>query len=189
MSLRKITAAKVFFITISVYRHIDFFTRREYSEFLLEWIRLYQSEYGLVVYDWVIMPNHLHLIVSSKETDIHSLITDFKSSSELQFLEMIEKGKDDYRRSWFLELFRTAHKQKIFWRGNFHCQGIYVMSYYLNQQQKIYRDPVRQWIVFQEKDYVLSSCYYKGKAGTMGQLPIEEVSSDLFQEERVEING
>ena len=37
-----------------------------------------QENKGLVIYAWCIMSNHLHLIISSKESNVSDVLGDFK---------------------------------------------------------------------------------------------------------------
>ncbi|WP_431844486.1 transposase [Pedobacter superstes] len=55
------------FITCTVHQWTDVFTRNEYIEILLDSIRFCQSSKGLQVYTWVIMSNHIHMIVNSNK--------------------------------------------------------------------------------------------------------------------------
>ena len=66
------------FITITVHQWVDVFTRAEYVDIFLDSIRFCQREKGLKVYAWVIMTNHVHLIVSSDASPLSDIIRDLK---------------------------------------------------------------------------------------------------------------
>ena len=53
------------FITFAVVGWVDVFTRREYAEFLLENLAYCRKNKGLRIYEFVIMPNHVHLIAAA----------------------------------------------------------------------------------------------------------------------------
>ena len=53
------------FITFAVVGWVDVFTRREYAEFLLQNLAYCRKNKGLRLYEFVIMPNHLHLIAAA----------------------------------------------------------------------------------------------------------------------------
>ncbi len=55
----------LYFVTFTVHQWVDVFTRREYKDIVLDSIRFCQKEKGLLVYGWVIMSNHIHMIISS----------------------------------------------------------------------------------------------------------------------------
>ena len=151
-------APKVYYVTLSVFRYIDVFTRRDYIEMIVESLKLYQEEYGLIIYDWIIMTNHLHLICKSEKVGIKPLLKDFKQFTTIQMLDAIKRDSFDLRKEWLLESLRTNTKEEIFWRWNFSAQAIYYMSFYQVKQSAMYKDPVRAGIVDDERNYLYSSC-------------------------------
>ena len=54
------------FVTFTVIRWIDVFTRREYKDILVESLKFCMEKKGLELYAWVIMSNHVHLIIGAK---------------------------------------------------------------------------------------------------------------------------
>jgi len=52
----------LYYVTFAVVSWVDVFTRKEYSDILIESLRYCQQEKGLVIYGWCIMSNHVHLI-------------------------------------------------------------------------------------------------------------------------------
>ena len=69
----------VYFITCTVTQWVDVFTRREYADIIVDSLRHCQSGKGLEILAWVIMSNHIHLIVSCKEGNkLSDIIRDFK---------------------------------------------------------------------------------------------------------------
>jgi REP element-mobilizing transposase RayT len=53
------------FVTFTVVGWVDVFSRQCYKEILLESLRYCQTNKGLDLHAWVIMTNHLHMIMSS----------------------------------------------------------------------------------------------------------------------------
>ncbi|MCD7935249.1 MAG: transposase, partial [Tannerellaceae bacterium] len=58
---------ELYFVTTTVVDWIDIFTRPQYKYIIIEFLKYCQQHKGLVIYAWVLMTNHLHLIISSKE--------------------------------------------------------------------------------------------------------------------------
>jgi REP element-mobilizing transposase RayT len=52
------------FVTITVVDWVDVFIRKEYKELIIESLHFCQKDKGLLVFCYVIMSNHLHLIYS-----------------------------------------------------------------------------------------------------------------------------
>ncbi len=67
----------LYFITSTVHQWVDVFTRKDYIDILLDSLRFCQQEKGLKIYAWVIMTNHIHLIVQSDKVPLSDIIRDF----------------------------------------------------------------------------------------------------------------
>ena len=69
----------VHFVTCAVVQWIDISTRSTYVEIVVDSLNFCAKEKGLLVHAWVLMPNHLHLIVSAKDGQVLSdILRDFK---------------------------------------------------------------------------------------------------------------
>lgn len=68
----------IHFVTFTVHQWVDVFSRQCYTDDILESLRYCQEEKGLEVFSWVIMSNHLHLIVRAKNENLSDIIRDFK---------------------------------------------------------------------------------------------------------------
>jgi REP element-mobilizing transposase RayT len=66
-------------LTFTVIHWIDVFTREAYKEIIVESLRYCTEHKGLSLHAWVIMPNHIHLIASTREDFlIPDFVRDFK---------------------------------------------------------------------------------------------------------------
>jgi REP element-mobilizing transposase RayT len=91
-------------------RHgVDIFTRSVYADLVIESLNFYKREKGLCVHAWVLMPNHLHAILSAKDGFILSdILRDFKKFTAGKILKELEKSTIESRKSWMLWLFKSA---------------------------------------------------------------------------------
>lgn len=55
----------VYFLTFTVVGWVDVFVRSAYKQLVMDALRFYQDKDGLQVYAFVLMTNHMHLIVRS----------------------------------------------------------------------------------------------------------------------------
>jgi REP element-mobilizing transposase RayT len=69
---------QVYFCTFQVVGWVDIFTRREYRDFMLDSFRYCRQEKGLELFSYVIMSNHVHVIVRSKTGALSDTIRDLK---------------------------------------------------------------------------------------------------------------
>ncbi len=67
----------LFFATLTVVEWIDVFTRIEYAEFLLNQLIFCQKHKGLEIYEYDLMPSHLHLIAACNVNSLSNILRDF----------------------------------------------------------------------------------------------------------------
>ena len=144
-----------YFITCTVHQWVDVFTRKEYVEILLDSLRFCQRQKGLKIYAWVIMTNHIHLIVSS-EGELSNIIRDFKKYTATQIFKAIECNVQESRGRWMLWLLRKD-KKVWFWEEGYHGEEIQTQQFYQSKIDYIHMNPVRSGFVEKEEDYLLSS--------------------------------
>ncbi|HQO32299.1 MAG TPA: transposase, partial [Chitinophagales bacterium] len=77
------------FVTFTVVGWIDVFSRECYKEEMLESLRFCIRNKGLEVHAWVIMTNHVHLIVSTDKNRISDIVRDIKKYTSRQIIELI----------------------------------------------------------------------------------------------------
>ena len=81
---------KLYFITMQVVEWIDVFTRENYRKIIVENLEYCIKNKGLEIYAWVIMSNHIHLLLKSSTDNISGIIRDFKSYTSKVILEEIK---------------------------------------------------------------------------------------------------
>ena len=71
------------FITITVVDWVDLFTRKAICDIVLSNLAFYRNNKGLKIFAYVIMSNHIHLIVrAAEEPELSTIIRDFKYSTK-----------------------------------------------------------------------------------------------------------
>ncbi|WP_298950725.1 transposase [uncultured Nonlabens sp.] len=104
---------------------IDLFTRDRYVHVVEDSINHCIKEKGLLVYAYVIMPSHLHMIVGTKGQPINEIIRDLKKSTAKKIIDTINEPGES-RKDWLLETFSfLANKSKRHtnykvWKDGFH---------------------------------------------------------------------
>jgi len=78
------------FITATVVDWIDVFTRKTYRYTVIECLDYCITHKAMVLYGYVIMSNHIHLIVQSGDGKLSDLIRDFKKFIATKILEKIQ---------------------------------------------------------------------------------------------------
>src|SRR5947207_1352840 len=122
----------IYYLTFATIEWVDAFTRRRYSEIVLESIAHCQREKGLNIHAWCIMSNHIHLIASSRsETNtLSDILRDFKKFTSNKILKSISNEPGESRRNWMLWIFGVAGRKNSnntnyqFWRQDNHPEEI-----------------------------------------------------------------
>src|SRR3989304_9763096 len=80
----------LFFVTTTVQNFVKIFTDVRYCQVIIDNLNFYIRKYGFKLMAYVIMPEHLHLIVLTKvDTSISSFMRDFKKYTSVQIKRML----------------------------------------------------------------------------------------------------
>ncbi len=160
---RKTYEGNTYFITLTVVDWVDIFSRREYSEVIIESLGFSQKNKGLEIYSYVIMTNHLHLIVSREKGKIGDWVRDFKTFTSKKIVELILSNHQESRKEWLKFLFKF-HAKKInklngysLWKEGY-CPIVIDSNEILQQKlDYIHDNPVRAGFVNNPEEWRLSS--------------------------------
>lgn len=150
------------FITATVVDWIDVFSRKAYRDQVIDCINYCVKNKGMIVYGYVIMTNHIHMIIQSESGKLSDLIRDFKKFTAKTILDKI-KNEPESRRIWMLERFRLAtkshHRNKNFqfWQYGNHPEEIFTNEFMWSKLNYIHLNPVRAGFVEKASHYIYSS--------------------------------
>ena len=165
----------IYFVTCTIVYWIDLFTRKEYMHIIIDTLKKYQEKRSLIIHAFCIMPSHIHLIISSKDSNesLGGVMRDFKKLSNKKILEEI-KIINESRKEWLLRAFQKAGNKlkriksnKMWQDGN---RPIELDNNFILQQKLdyIHNNPVEAEIVEEAVDYKYSSA--KEYSGTKRRL-------------------
>ena len=81
---------KAYYITMTVVGWIDIFTRKNHRDGIIDSLKYCQNEKGLIIYAYVIMSNHIHMVVDSNGLfTLKEIIRDFKKFTSKKILEQL----------------------------------------------------------------------------------------------------
>lgn len=86
----------MYFVTCTIVYWIDLFTRKEYNHIITDTLKTYQAKRSLIINAFCIMPSHIHLIISSKDTteSLGGILRDFKKISNKKIAEEIKSSNE-----------------------------------------------------------------------------------------------
>jgi putative transposase len=161
-----------YFVTLTVIDWIDIFTRKDYKIIIVDSLNFCIKNKGLEIYAWVIMSNHLHLLVRAKEGFYLShILRDFKKFTSKAIvktaMEIAESRKDWLLDKFAFEAKRTGRaKNYKLWMDSNHAICLENSTWTMQRLNYIHQNPVRQMIVANPEDYIFSSAVsYAGGKG------------------------
>lgn len=153
---------KAHFITATVVDWIDVFTRQRYNDIVIDSLKYCRRNKGMILYGYVIMSSHIHLIIQSSDGKLSDLVRDFKKFTAKNILESIQ-NEPESRREWMLERFKKAtethsrNKKYQFWQYGNHAEEIFSNSFLWSKLDYIHMNPVKAGIVEKAREYRYSS--------------------------------
>jgi len=141
---------------------------------------------GMILYGYVIMTNHIHLIIQSKDGALSDVLRDFKKFTATWILDLLQNSPES-RREWILERLHkatfshTRNKNYQVWQAGNHAKEIYSEKFLWSKLDYIHLNPVRSGFVARASDYVYSSAsnYIHGngvlKEVTLADNPVADV--------------
>lgn len=164
------------FITCTLVDWVDLFTRPVYAEIIIDSLKFCQKNKGLKVHAYVIMPSHLHLMVSSEEQKLSGIIRDFKQFTSKRIWKAIGLVPES-RREWLSQLFKGAAQKNAkikhaqIWLPGNHAKFCYSRPFTKQKLDYTHQNPVKARMVYQASHYVWFSA--QDYAGSQGPLKVD----------------
>ncbi len=172
-----------YYITATVVDWIDIFTRQTYRDSIIESLDYCIKNKGMILYGYVIMSNHIHLIIQSEDGKLSDLIRDFKKFTAKNILDKIQAVPES-RKEWMLERFKlaaekhTRNKNYQFWQYGNHAEEIYSNKFMWSKLDYIHLNPVRAGLVEKASHYIYSSA--SNYINDSGLLKIEKADNPII---------
>jgi REP element-mobilizing transposase RayT len=151
------------FITNSVLNQTYVFHRRKYAEIVMSSLRYCVEHQWFELHAYVLMPNHIHVILRAKENHtVEQILRDFKKFTAQQvLLTMRETDTEMLSRFWV-----GTRKQKYeFWEDNADIKNIVSAAFLIQKAEYMHRNPLRAaWAdslgITEPQDYEYSSARF-----------------------------
>ena len=170
----------LYFLSTAVVDWVDVFSRKEYKDLVIESLKYCTENKGLVVYGYVIMSNHIHLIIGRRRNadSFSAIIRDFKKYTAMNIIKAIRENPAESRKEWLLEMFERAGEANgnnvrfQFWQQDNH--SIELEGNWIDQKlEYVHNNPVEAGLVREPEDYRYSSASnYAGIGGEMKVISV-----------------
>lgn len=154
-----------YFVTLTVVDWIDVFIRPEYGHIVFESLEFCRKNKALEIFEYGLMPSHLHMIMRRRHGMLSDVLRDFKSFTAKQLLAAIAGNDQESRREWMMRMFREHGRRSaqntdlMFWQKTSHPELIQTPAFYLQKARYIRNNPVVLGIVTEPEHYAWSSAH------------------------------
>ncbi len=154
------------FITFSCYKRLPLLAERDgYKEFELE-LELLRKRYRFVVAGYVLMPEHVHLLLSEPRASSLSVV--------LQVLKQRTSAK------------LKPHNAAQFWQRRYYDFNVWAHEKRIEKLRYMHRNPVHRGLVSTPEEWQWSSFRHYA-TGEMGTVEIESDWTARRREERLKL--
>jgi REP element-mobilizing transposase RayT len=154
----------LYFHTFTLVGWGDVFSRKDYREIMIENLKFCIREKGLILFAYVIMSNHVHLIArTDSEKGLSSIIRDLKKYTSKKIIQAIGQNKQESRKEWMLNIFDEAgennkrNTEYQFWKQDNKPVELNSPKWIHQKLDYIHLNPVVAGIVKEPEHYLYSS--------------------------------
>ncbi|MDX1685411.1 MAG: transposase [Saprospiraceae bacterium] len=153
---------ELYFMTLQVIDWVDIFTRQIYRDIIIDSLAYCRKNKGLRLWAYVVMSNHLHIIISSTRSDLSGVLRDFKRHTSSNILQTM-CGRIESRFYWMKERFETAslrhsrNKGLQFWTHENRAIHLWSRKWIFQKLNYIHMNPVKAGLVARPEDWLYSS--------------------------------
>jgi putative transposase len=164
------------FVTTRTYENRPYFKNREISSILWKEIKFYGQKYGFTLLGYVIMPDHLHLLIwwdkeERLELNVSKIVQMIKGTTARRCIDLLKtRGWEQMLPSTHKarglhatqnkDVSSRSHKRNIkyrLWQPGFYDFNIYSEEKLLEKLNYMHNNPVKAGLVLSPSDYEWSS--------------------------------
>lgn len=154
LRINKENQNEMHFITFTVIEWIDVFTKLEYFEVLLKTLKFCCECKGLLIYGYVFMTNHIHLLCETPKGNLIEIVSSFKRFTTKEIFRILRLLRGSPSR-------KKGYKNQIWQRENY-PELVESEKFFQQKLYYIHENPVKEGYVDFEENWVYSSArnYY-----------------------------
>ena len=159
------------FVTCTILHWLPIFTRKESVQIIIDSLKFLQEKDNLKLYAYVILENHLHMVLQSN--DLAKTMESFKKYTANQLLKLL---KEENVKTLLeqLKFYKKAHKtdkEYQIWEEGYQPKLMQTDSIMMSKIKYIHENPVKRGYVDNAKHWRYSSA--KDYEGDSGLIKIE----------------
>jgi len=151
-----------YFITTTLSGFVELFSEDRYAQIILSNLDFYRSKFEFKLVAYVIMPQHLHLIVMpGPKGNISEIMRDFKKRTAREIVQLLEQERRFDVLGVFREKVRRYHpkdnRNYQVWEDRFDDVALYSYEVFRIKLDYIHSNPVKAGVTDSPSDYTYSS--------------------------------
>jgi putative transposase len=155
------------FITFSCYQRRPLLGAPPQRDLFLNILEQVRQRYGFLVVGYVVMPEHVHLLISEPEASSPSVVMQAVKQEFAKNVMRSIRAQTDLRQS---QLWADAHNPKHVWQTPFYDFNVWSDEKRVEKLRYIHRNPVKRGLVREPEEWRWSSFRYYafGECGPVG---------------------
>ena len=162
------------FITCSCYRRLPFLGAARARDRFLSILEQTRQRYRFVVVGYVVMPEHIHLLVTEPEIGTPSTVMQVLKQRSARALLPKKRRVDQGQR----KLFQGAASRRAFWQARFYDFNVWTTRKRVEKLRYMHRNPVKRGLAESPEQWRWSS-YRFYFLGEVSQVRVNEGWSEV----------
>ena len=159
------------FVTLNVRERKAAFRRSEYAQMVLQELRFECDRHPARLVAYVVMPDHLHLLLEPQDGKLTRFLKRFKPGITLKLDALAQANGRDKERNWLA----TKGRREL-WQDSKYSLSIYSPHWVRQKLNYIHENPVRAGLVENAIDYPYSSISaYFPESGRLPPIAVDAV--------------
>lgn len=165
-----------YFITASTIEWIPLFKEEKYAEIILDALSFFRNKKEILLFAFVLMPSHLHLIIKPKNISIGRFLQSFGSLTAHKIIKSLKQDGRKELLSTLHEKRRDLRSQYSLWQEIF-SENIFTEKFLEQKMEYIHQNPIAQDMnhTLDRANFIYSSAAFYDK----GEKTIIEIDDIL----------
>jgi putative transposase len=162
------------FITFSCYRRLPLLASPHSRDIFVDALRRVRAEYGFKLVGYVLMPEHVHLLISESARGTPSTVLKMlKQRVSRQLRSKLQRGVSEEQQP--LPFAQALKGLPQFWQRRFYDFNVLSHRKKVEKLDYMHRNPVKRGLVEDPKDWRWSSySFYQGRGAVLIEMDVVE---------------
>jgi putative transposase len=158
MTIKKEDENLLHFLTLVVIDHIEIFINDKYFQIILNCLNFCRANLGLMIFEFVIMKDHLHLIVAAKTGyKLTDIISSFKKFTTKEIKNLLKRDDYDLYNQLLCSKKTKMQNDIQLWRPGNWPKVILTQDFLEQKMGYIHENPAKKGYVEKPEDWQYSS--------------------------------